>query len=262
MSISYLVYDIESVVDKPLLNRIIYPGEGFSDQEAYDKHTKDLLEQKGSNFVNASFHIPVCLACLAINKDLTIQKIGLLGEDNRTPGNIVSHFWDMYNKGNFTLVDFNGRGYDIRLLELWAFRQGISIHYKHFDKFGVRYRYSDDKQMDLQEIITNNLSIRYQGGLNLLAKLLGKPGKMDTKGDQVQELYDAGDMNRIEDYCLGDVMDTYYVFLRWKVVRGHITLDQEKDLVDKSVEKMKAYAQETGYLKKYLEKFSYWEPSA
>lgn len=262
MSISYLVYDIESVVDKSLLNRVLYAGECLTDEEAYQKQVKEVLEERGTTFVNASFHIPVCLAALAIDKDLTIQKIGLLGDDERTPGQIVRHFWDMYNKGNFTLVDFNGRGYDIRLMELWAFRQGIPIHYKHFDKFGVRYRYSDDKHLDLHEVITNNMSIRYQGGLNLLAKILGKPGKMETKGDQVQTLYDQGEMTKIEDYCLGDVMDTYYVFLRWKVVRGHLTLQQEKELVEKSVEKMRSYAQETGYLKKYLEAMKTWEPIA
>lgn len=260
MSIQYFVYDIESVVDKPLLNKILYPGENLSDQEAYETHVNELMEKTGSNFVNAAFHIPVCLAGLALDKEYGIQKIGLLGEENRTPGNIVKHFWDMYNKGNFVLVDFNGRGYDIRLLELWAFRQGISIHYRHFDKFGVRYRYSDDKHLDLHEAISNNLSIRYRGGLNLLSKMLGKPGKMDTKGDQVQQLYDAGDMTRIEDYCFGDVFDTYFVFLRWKVVRGHISLDQEKRLVEQAKEKMAEHAEKTGYLKKYLDAMGEWEP--
>ena len=260
MTIQYFVYDIESIIDKKLLNRVLYADKGFDDEEAY-KHHVEVLEKEGKSFINPSFHVPVCLAAIAVEKDFSIQKIGLLGEEKRTPGAIVKHFWDMYNRGIFVMVDFNGRGYDMRLLELWAFRQGISIHYKHFDKFGIRYRYSEDKQLDLHETISNNLAVRYQGGLNLLAKMLNKPGKLDVKGDQVQEMYEQEKFFEIEDYCLGDALDTYFVFLRWKVVRGSLSLQQEKALVEQALEKMKAFSQEKGYLKKYLEHFGLWEPS-
>ena len=260
MGIQYLVYDIESIVDKKLLNAVLFAGKGLSDDEAYVQHVKEISKDDGKTFVNASFHIPICLAAVAVEKDFSIQKIGLLGEEKKTPASIVQHFWDMYNRGNFVVVDFNGRGYDMRLLELWAYRQGITLHYKHFDKFGIRYRYSDDKELDLHEALSNNLSIRYQGGLNLFAKLLNKPGKMDTKGDQVQDLYDNGKMFEIEDYCLGDALDTYFVFLRWKVVRGSLSLDQEKFLTEQALEKMKGLAAEKGYLKKYIENFKFWEP--
>lgn len=265
MNMQYLVYDIESVVDKPLLNRIQYPGQGLGDEECYQRHVEKLEKENGSTFVNAAYHIPVCLAALAVNRDFELVKIGLLGGEKRTPGQIVKHFWETYNRmlekePNFTLVDFNGRGYDVRLMELWAYRQGITIHYKHFDKFGIRYRYSDDKQLDLQEALTNNLSIRYQGGLNLFAKLLGKPGKMETKGDMVQELYEKGDLFQIEDYCLGDAMDTYFVFLRWMVVRGRIDLAKEREIVAKTCQEVEKYSKETGYLKNYLANCGAWEP--
>jgi 3'-5' exonuclease len=260
MSLQYFVYDIESIVDKKLLNKVLFSGKNLNDEEAYKQHVEAITKDTGKTFVNAAFHIPVCLAAIAVEKDLSIQKIGLLGEEKKTPGAIVKHFWDMYNRGNFVLVDYNGRGYDMRLLELWAYRQGIPIHYKHFDKFGIRYRYSEDKHLDLHETISNNLSVRYQGGLNLFAKLLNKPGKLETTGDQVQALYEQGKMFEIEDYCLGDSLDTYFVFLRWKVVRGSLSLDQEKELVDKAHRSIQNYAEETGYLKKYLEHFGFWQP--
>ena len=52
------------------------------------------------------------------------------------------------------------------------------------------------------------------GGLNLVANLLGKPGKMDVQGDMVQDMYNAGRLADINDYCRCDVLDTYFVFLR------------------------------------------------
>ena len=36
-SFKYLVYDIESIVNKPLLNKVVYSGENLSDEEAYQK---------------------------------------------------------------------------------------------------------------------------------------------------------------------------------------------------------------------------------
>ena len=250
-NLAYLVYDIESIVDKKLLNEILHAGENLSDDEVYKQEVAKVLEEKGNTFLNPSFHVPVCLAAIAVDKDLQPLKIGLLGE--KTPSTIVKHFWDMYNRFSFIPVDFNGRGYDMRLLELWAFREGITIHYKHFDRFGTRYRYSDDKHLDLHEALTNNLAIKLQGGLNYFAKLLNKPGKMGTKGDMVQGLYDQGDLFRIEDYCLGDAMDTYFVFLRWMVVRGRITLQKEKELTSLALKMARENSEKTGYLKEYLQ---------
>ncbi|HLD45147.1 MAG TPA: hypothetical protein VJC18_06895, partial [bacterium] len=58
----YLVYDIESVIDKKLLNQVLFDGKGLSDEEAYLQHVKDITKDEKS-FVNPSFHIPICLAC-------------------------------------------------------------------------------------------------------------------------------------------------------------------------------------------------------
>ena len=69
-----------------------------------------------------------------------------------------------------------------------------------------------------------------------MAKMLNKPGKLDVKGDQVQEMYEQEKFFEIEDYCLGDALDTYFVFLRWKVVRGSLSLQQEKALVEQALE--------------------------
>ena len=50
-----------------------------------------------------------------------------------------------------------------------------------------------------------------------MAQLIGKPGKLQTRGSQVQELWEAGEHVRIDDYCACDALDTYFVFLRLRV---------------------------------------------
>lgn len=255
----YLVYDIETVTDKVLLQKVLYPEMEGKAEEAYQTRLKELAEE-GRDFINPSFHRPVTIAALSLNSEFEITKIGILGKEEKTPKGIVGHFWEMYNQSRPVLVDFNGKGFDIRVLELWAFRLGIAIRESHFEKFGTRYRFNEEQQFDLHEFLTNFGAIRYKGGLDLFSKILGKPGKMDTKGNQVQALYDQGDLFKIEDYCLSDAMDTYFVFLRAMVMRGVVDLDREKALVEEAKGKMEEKQKSEGFFKPYLEHFEHWDP--
>ncbi len=257
-NLRYLIYDIETCTDKALLNRVLYPGEGLGDQEAYLKHVAELAMEERS-FVNPSFHVPISIAAIGLNSDFEILKIALLGKDSKNPAAIVEHFWETYNQARPMLVDFNGKGFDLRVLELWAFRLGLTIPAFHYEKFGPRYRFNEEHHLDLHEFLTNYGAIRFKGGLNLFSKLLGKPGKMDTRGEMVQELLEKGERFRIDDYCLGDAMDTYFVFLRTLVLRGVLDLSRERNLVEAAKAEMEKKREAEGYFKAYLEHFRFWD---
>jgi predicted PolB exonuclease-like 3'-5' exonuclease len=94
-----------------------------------------------------------------------------------------------------------------------AFRYGYTVK-RHFrDKWAGRNRFST-KHVDLQDWLSNYNAIRLNGGLNLFAKVLGKPGKMSTKGNEVYDMFLQGKIAEINDYCIHDVLDTYFIFLR------------------------------------------------
>ncbi len=251
-SLKYLVYDIESVTDKNLLQKVLYPDIEDA-QDAYKKHIDELAEEN-REFVNPAFHQPVSIAVMGLNDAFEILKIGLLGKEERSPEAIVQHFWETYNQTSPTLIDYNGKGFDLRLLELWAFRLGIQINSSFFTKFGPRYRFDENSHLDLHEFLTNYGAIRYRGGLDLFAKLIDKPGKMDTKGHMVQELYDQQNFFEIDDYCLGDTMDTYFVFLRTLVMRGMIDSEREARLCDEAMQHMEEKQKGEGFFKSYLKK--------
>lgn len=256
-SFRYLVYDIETVTHKPLLNRVLYPGLSKTDEQAYQDYLETLDDDK--KFVNPSFHRPISIAVLALAADFSISKIGLLGGKEKTVSQIVTDFWDIYNNNEPVLVDFNGKGFDLRVLELWAFHLGLQIHSRHFKKFGTRYKFNEENHIDLQDFLTNYNSIRFKGGLDLFSKILGKPGKMSTKGEMVQELFDQNRRFDIDNYCLSDVMDTYFVFLRTRVMMGLIDLKQEEDLVEQAYQKCLEMKEEKGYFSEYLENFQKWQ---
>lgn len=255
----YLVYDIETITDKKLLQKVLYPEMEGKVEDAFQKHVTELAAE-GKDFINPAFHLPITIGVVALNADFEISKIGILGKDQNSPRTLVEHFWDTYNDYEPILVDYNGKGFDLRVLELWAFRLGLAIRPSHFQKFGTRYKFSDERHMDLHEFLSNHGAIRWKGGLNLFSKILGKPGKMGTTGDQVQSLYDQGNFFQIQDYCLSDAMDTYFVFLRTLVMRGIITLSREKELVLEAKVQMETLQEKEGYFKSYLDQFKFWNP--
>src|SRR5262249_1883209 len=98
------------------------------------------------------------------------------------------------------------------------------------------------------------------GGLNLLSKILGKPGKMDVSGDQVYAMWREGKHSEISDYCMFDTLDTYFVFLRTRVMAGILSGKQEEEIVAGSREWLASKTCELPALCKYLDNWGDWQP--
>jgi 3'-5' exonuclease len=62
--------------------------------------------------------------------------------------------------------------------------------------------------------------------LNELAVLCGYPGKIDVAGDQVVDLWLAGDLKRIVEYNQTDTFNTYLLWLRVAYFAGKLTEDE------------------------------------
>ena len=231
--IRYLVFDTESVADAELVAKLRYAGQSLSPAEAVRRYRDELMEKYESDFIPYSFQVPISVAVGKVTADFRLEDVVVLDEPQFRPHVITENFWRGWEKYRRpTLVSFNGRGFDLPLLELAAFRYGVSVPGwfqgtgKSFDQ--PRSRYNTAAHIDLCELLTNFGSTRFTGGLNLAANLLGKPGKMDVQGDMVQDMYDAGRLAEINDYCRCDVLDTYFVFLRTRVLLGQLELDAEQ----------------------------------
>ena len=262
-AVAYLVFDIESVADGELVSRIRYPGEGLDAAAAVQRYRQELLEKYESDFIPYTFHVPVSVAAGKIAADCRLLDISVLDEPNFRPHVIAENFWRGWNKYRRpTLVSFNGRTFDLPLLELAAFRYGLSVPgwfnvtARSFEQF--RNRFNLDAHIDLQEILTNFGASRFTGGLNLAANLLGKPGKMDVQGHMVQDLYDEGRLAEINDYCRCDVLDTYFVFLRTRVLFGAMSLDEEQGLIGETKSWLTKKADNVAAYRIYLERWGDW----
>jgi len=56
--------------------------------------------------------------------------------------------------------------------------------------------------------------------LDALARLIGLPGKVGVDGSQIEGMYRAGMLERIQSYCLSDVVQTALLFLRFRLLQG------------------------------------------
>ena len=271
--VRYLLFDVESVVDGELLKAIEYPDEPYSPEQAIAVCQKERLEKVGREFIPYTFQFPVAVAVAKIAEDFSIIDLRTLDDEQYRPEFMTRDFWQgwkiyrqqaMKSKKSVTLVTFNGRHFDVPLLELSAFRYGIEIGQWLANK-GPSYeqprnRYNWLSHIDLQEFITNFGATRFNGGLNLLSQLLCKPGKMGVAGHMVQDLYQSGDLKRINDYCRCDVLDTYFVFLRSRVLMGELSLDDEQKLVASTLERLKMMSdQGDAAMTEYLDHCGVWK---
>lgn len=235
--VKYLIFDIETVGDGDLIRKVRYPDEELTPREAISRYRKQLLEETGKDVLPLTFVLPVSVAIAKVAADYRLLELTVLDSPQFRPQEIVRRFWQgWHHYQRPTLVTFNGRGYDVPVLEVSAFRFGLSIpawfnvDSRAFEQ--SRNRYNHDAHLDLQDLLTNFGSFRMNGGLNLLAHLIDKPGKAGIDGSQVQDLYHEGHVDRINDYCRCDVLDTYFVFLRSRVLLGKMTLQEERTLTE------------------------------
>lgn len=252
---AYLIFDIEAIPDGELVKKVRYPGESLTPEEAIAKAQAEERAKSptGSDFLPPTMQKPISICVLRVGSDYLPRSLGILDEAPGEKGALIAKFWQAlkYYK-NASLVTFNGRGYDVPLLELGAFAHGISAR-NHFENSRKRYI---TYHIDLMDWFSNFRAFNLVGGLNLLAKKLGLPGKFDLTGDKVYELYQAGRQHDINEYCVCDTLDTYFIFLRSRVMLGEITLEQEDNIRKEALDWLNQQAKNHPIIHTW---FSHWE---
>lgn len=263
--VAYLIFDTETVADGELVAKIRYPNEELTPAEALSRYRAQLLAETGKDVLPVTFMLPISVAVAKVDPEYRLLDVTILDSPQFRPHVITRHFWQGWNGyGRPTLVTFNGRGYDVPLLELAAYRYGYSVpawfnvDARTYEQ--ARNRYNSLAHLDLLDLLSNFGASRISGGLNLLANLIGKPGKTGVDGSQVQGLYDAGEVVAINDYCRCDVLDTYFVFLRTRVLLGKITLEQEHELVSDAKTWLEGQSELVPAYKTYLSHWGDWKP--
>lgn len=232
---SHLVFDIETRIDKALLRQVLFPYESIDDEEAF-RRARDQVRRETdgrTDFLAASFHVPVSIALGHTSQDGTLQEVTVLKADTMGEEGIVREFWRRLDGFPGTLVSFNGRGFDLPVLEWQALRHRCSAPRYFGERNGFRVRFG--RHFDLYDFLTNHGATRLRGGLNLLARLLGLPGKVDVSGADVQRLWESGQFEAVHRYCARDVVQTYFLLVHVEHLRGRLSDEDLRRIEERTV---------------------------
>lgn len=213
----YLIFDIETRVDKELLRDVLY-DDAIGSEGAYERMRVDLREQGG--FFPVTFHVPISIAFGRAGEDRVLQNLEVLRADELGEAAVVRRFWEVLETFDGIVVTFSGRGFDLPVLELQALRHGVAARRYFSERDGVRARAG--RHHDLYDFLSNRGAARLRGGLDLAARLVGLPGKGAVSGRDVQQLWEAGRTDLIHRYCRADVIQTYFLFLHVELLRGRL----------------------------------------
>lgn len=136
---------------------------------------------------------------------------------NVNEAEIIERFLYSLGKRKPQLVGYNSAESDMQVLIQRGMINEVTApeFCKRPDKpwEGIDYfkRWDNEDHLDLLKLFSaRDMTPR----LDELAKMCGFPGKIDVKGDQVTDLWLAGDLTKIVEYNQIDVLNTYLVWLR------------------------------------------------
>jgi 3'-5' exonuclease len=219
---AFAIFDIETRIDKHLLNEIFCREQRLSDDEAFERFRGQLRERGGSDFPPLVLHVPISIAVGNVGDDHVLRTVENLALADYSEQKLTREFWTRAEQFNGCLVTFNGRRFDLPVLELNALRHGIAAPAYFGGDDSPRSRHAGERHLDLHDFLTNYGAAPLRGGLDALLRMIGMPGKSGIDGSRVQEFYDAGRLDEIHRYCRADVIRTYFLFIRVELMRGRL----------------------------------------
>lgn len=229
------VFDIETIPDVELL-REIYHYNG-SDMEVCKQAFQAQKELSGSEFLPLSFHKITSIASVLADDYGNFIKVGHFAK-NATLQNreeiLLNEFSSFLNKQNPRLISFNGRGFDMPVIGLRALKYNTNL-YGYYEVENqqcgknkwenYRQRYSERFHLDLYDTLGSYGATRAIN-LDCICKMCGIMGKYEVDGSQVYELiFQDNNLEKVDYYCQSDVINTYWLYLKFELTRGMINLE-------------------------------------
>ena len=228
-----LVFDIETVPDTESGAKIL-DLKNLSDKDIIKAMEHTQLQKNGSIFQPLHLHKIVAISVLYKNN----EKLSLLslGDENSKEKDILKKFFSAIDKYQPQLVSWNGKGFDSPVIHYRSLIHEVSS-IKYWDKgeddrefkwnnYLNRYH---ERHLDLMDVLSG---FKKPAPLTDIAQLIGAPGKYGIDGSKVTDYYLQNNIKKIRDYCETDVLNTYFVFLRYQLISNSIS--KEKYLESKS----------------------------
>ena len=249
------VFDIETIPDVDG-GRRLYGLDGLSDEDVAKVmfHTRR-QETGGSEFLRLHMHRIAAISVVFWSGQQI--KVWSLGTPESPEQELIQRFYDGIERYTPTLVSWNGGGFDLPVLHYRTMLHGIqAARYWETGNEDQSFRWNSYisryhwRHTDLMDVLAM-YQPRANAPLDEIATLMGFPGKMGMSGAKVWDSWLAGDIEGIRNYCETDVLNTFLVYLRFELMRGHLTPEG----FDAECERLKTYLRSEGkpHLSEFLE---------
>ena len=138
-------------------------------------------------------------------------------KDECDEGELICEFLEQLGRHKPQLVGYNSQESDVQVLIQRGIINQISAPMfcerpkDRWDKADYFARWDNEFHLDLLKLFSNGAM---KPRLDDMAKLCGFPGKIDVDGQQVADLWLAGELNKIVEYNQIDALNTYLIWLR------------------------------------------------
>lgn len=222
-----LVFDIETVPDIDGIRRLNNVDPSLPDAEVHAWFAQQRRAATGSDFAPIHLQKVVAIACaLRRNDDLRVWSVG---EASETEADLIRRFFEGVEKLTPQLVSWNGGGFDLPVLHHRALIHGVTApRYWDWGDEDRDFKYNNylsryhTRHIDLMDVLAG-FQPRASAGLDAMAKLCGFAGKIGIGGAEVANAIAAGRIDEVRSYCECDVMNTYLLFQRFRLMRGELT---------------------------------------
>jgi predicted PolB exonuclease-like 3'-5' exonuclease len=270
-----LYFDLEWVPDAVAARRLLGLAAETTELEAIEALWKSAgaTEENPRPFVKYLFSRVVSIAFLSrkvVYRDgertieFALNSLPTLPMESNTVDEayIIERFLYFVGERRPQLVGFNSQESDLQVLiqrgminevRAPAFCERPNKPWDGDDYFDSR---NSEGHLDLIQKFSKDR--RMAPRLNELARLCGFPGKLDVNGEQVVDLWLAGDLTKIVEYNQIDTLNTYLIWLRFVHFCGKLSeedyaseTEQFRGFLESEVQKP-----EKEFLREFLEK---WE---
>ncbi|WP_246682693.1 3'-5' exonuclease [Methylobacterium sp. WL9] len=161
------------------------------------------------------------------------------GGEGWDEGRLLRAFWKFFDEGDFRVVTWNGRSFDMPTIVARSMMHGISAAawYRRGTKWaGYAHRYAPDWHTDLMDVMAD-FGATSRLTLEEAATLLGLPGKLGEHGSRVAAMVADGQTGRVRDYCETDCLNLAVLYVRFAFLTGRTGPEGH----DRFVEELMAY---------------------
>ncbi|NBT73441.1 MAG: 3'-5' exonuclease [Betaproteobacteria bacterium] len=244
-----LVFDLETIPDVSGLRRLglIQPDGSEADGVAGLMAEREAAGQ--STFLPHHLHRVWIVGCAFRDADgFRVRCLGDgYGVTDADEATRIRQFFGIIERHTPQLVSWNGSGFDGPVLHYRSMVHGLAapIYWDQgdlnrdfkYNNYLSRYHH---RHLDLMDVLAN-FTGRANAPLDAMSQLCGLPGKLGEDGAKVWDAYLEGRAESVAAYCETDVVNTYLLYLRFRLMRGELSAtshQQECDLVRESLSKL------------------------